>query len=87
MTDAAEDRIARLLLTLSTTHPSFNTTGLRNHLIGLVQATEADERNRCLELVGIARRRIAQSKGRIWLAELDELEAEVQKGSQRLFAI
>jgi hypothetical protein len=87
MTEATEDRIHRLLLTLSVHAPQLDLTQIGNFLRDLAAQAEGDERKRVAELVRIAHRRITQFKGSCWRRELDELEKDIDRGTQRLFQI
>lgn len=87
MTAATEDRMHKLLNTLSIHSPNLDLSQIKNFLIDLSQQAEGDERNRCLSLLSVANRRIAEAKGRIWKSELDLLAKEVEAGHQTLFTV
>jgi plasmid stabilization system protein ParE len=55
-------------------------------LVDFAQRVEARERERSLEIVQVAYKRISNAKGRSWRVELDEAEKEIRIGTTRLFA-
>ena len=50
----------------------------------LAQAVEERERNRCLDLLAVAVRRIVAGKGRNWQTELNEAMEGIRWGKQML---
>jgi hypothetical protein len=87
MTESTDERIHRILLTLSKSLPLLDTIQLRNFMADLCTLAVNGERQRCLSLLSVAQRRITQGKGRNWRAELAEAAVGVERGDQRLFDI
>lgn len=85
MTDATQQRIDRLVGILSRECDGLDLSQITGLLTDLAQSAEAQERERALDLLVVAGKRIRAAKGRIWQQELAEAEREIRIGAQRLW--
>jgi hypothetical protein len=80
----SDERIAKLLLTLSVNAPTLDTVQIGGFLQDLRKQILSEERDRIGDLIGVYERRVIASKGRIWQSELNELRDGVDVGVQFL---
>lgn len=87
MNDLTEDRINRLLLTLSVEAAHLDLVQIRNFLLDLVTEAYGEERQRVLALFDGTFHRIYTGKGKPWRSELETLRNEIDYGHQILFTV
>ncbi len=84
MKNDSEDRIGRLLLTLSVHAPQMDLQQISGLLYDLQRQCFNEERQRVLQLVEVFDRRVFGSKGRSWQQELKEMRDGIDNGVQTM---